>query len=57
MTASVNLPRMFDPKKVGEVAVVVTIVNHEVGKFAWLERANLIASVERTRRINRGGCD
>ena len=53
----VDLPGMFDAKKIRELAVVFTVVNHEVGKFARFEGADLIAAIEGIGGVYGGGSD
>src|SRR5258708_29074917 len=50
---TVNLARVFDSKKVGQLAIVVAIMDHEIGAFASLQRSNLVAASERIRGVDR----
>src|SRR5438876_11928940 len=46
---------MLDPKKIGQLAIVFAIMNHEIGALSFLERTYFIATTERVGSVD-GGC-
>ena len=56
-SAAVNLPRVLDAEEVCKLAIIVAVVDDEIGDLAWLERAELRAAIQTVRGVDRGGSD
>jgi len=41
-----NCMRMFDPKKISQLAIVYAIVNHEIGALAFFQASDFITATE-----------